>query len=345
MSRKKGIYLLIILLSVTGCGKMDNVNNEKEIESSVETMEEVLSDSNNDGMGTEGLADQESSKLVPTPALWSLNTMIDTEFTDIVYADDERVIFYAYFGLFEYDLAEKKLVNSLDLKAINCQKVQCGGRSEVYADSQGKEVWIRPYNRDKWYVFQLQENTLREESTAEGADLFKQVEFKDTTVRDILQQKIRFCSNHVITFPDGSYGYIMTRGPEVTQIEYCRGEQVWKLFTEDQPHEDDLLKQDDSFYMDYREDANKSLENFLSCYGTFYELGDYAALCALSKNLSYSDEEQRKWAGQKHDVLMRIENDEQGKPCQIVFEEDDGIKKVDIVQEDGIWKADGLPHT
>lgn len=338
MLNKKGIYLLIIMLSVTGCATKDKVNDEKEIVSSVEAMEEITSDCNN------GEIEKQSDTLLPTPASWSLNTMIDTEFTDIAYADDERVIFYAYFGLFEYDLTEKKLVNSLDLKAINCQKVQCGGRSEIHVDSQGKEVWIRPYNRDMWYVFHLQENTLREERITDGVDLFEQVEFKDTTVRDILQQKIRFCSNHVVTFSDGTYGYIMTNGPEVTQIEYCRGEQVWKLFTEDQPHEDDLLKQDDSFYMDYREYANKSVENFFSCYHTFYELGDYAALCVLSRNLSYSDEEQRKWAGQKHDVQMRAELDEQGNPYQIVFEEGNELKKVDIVQEDGIWKADGLPH-
>lgn len=60
--------------------------------------------------------------------------------------------------------------------------------------------------------------------------------------------------------------------------------------------------------------------------------------------MSYSDEEQRKWAGQKHDVQMRAELDEQGNPYQIVFEEGNELKKVDIVQEDGIWKADGLPH-
>lgn len=342
---KKGIYVLIVMLSVTGCGKMDNANDEKEIVSSVEAMEEISSDSNYGDMEAEETTEKESGTLVPTPALWSLNTMIDTEFTDIVYADDERVIFYAYFGLFEYDLTEKKLVNSLDLKAINCQKVQCGGRSEIYADAQGKEVWIKPYNRDMWYVFQLQENTLREEHTAEGVELFKQVEFKDTTLQDMLQQKIRFCSNHVIQFSDGSYGYIMTRGPEVTQIEYCRGEQVWPLFTQDQPHEDDLLKQDDSFYMDYREYANRSFINFLHCYGIFYERGDYAALCALSKNVIYSDEEQRKWAEQKHDVQMQVEEDEEGNPYQIVFEEDNELKKVDLVQEDGIWKADGLPHT
>lgn len=339
MSYKKGIYLLIVMLSVTGCGKMDNDISRQEMVSSVETAGEILTDINSGET-------QINNTLLPTPASWSLNTMIDTEFADIIYADDERVIFYAYFGLFEYDLTEKKLINSLDLKAINCQKVQCGGRSEIYADTQGKEVWIKPYNRNMWYVFQPQENTLREELTAEGVELFKQVAFKDTTtIEDILQQKIRFCSNHVVTFSDGTYGYIMTRGPEVTQIEYCRGEQNWPLFTEDQPHEDDLLKQDDSFYMDYREYANRSFMNFFSCYSTFYELGDYAALCALSKNVSYSDEEQRKWAEQKRDVQMQIEQDEQGEPYQIVFEEDNEIKKVDIVQEDGIWKADGLPHT
>ena len=338
MSIKKGILLLIMMLSVTGCGKRDDDSNKQEIPIPVEMTEETLTDINSGETEINGT-------LMPTSALWSLNTMVDTELTDIVYADDERVIFYAYFGLFEYDLAEKKLINSLDLKALNCQKVQCGGRSEIFADTQEKEVWIRPYDRDKWYVFHLQDNTLREEHTAEGVDLFKQIEFKNTTVQDILQQEIRFCSNHVITFSDGSYGYIMTNGSEVTQIEYCRGEQVWKLFTEDQPHEDDLLKQDDSFYRDYREYANKSVENFLGCYNMFYELGDYAALCTLSRNLSYSDEEQRKWAEQKRDVLMRVENDEQGKPHQIVFEEGGELKRVDLVQEDGEWKADGLPHS
>ncbi|MDE7000189.1 MAG: hypothetical protein K2P73_07825, partial [Lachnospiraceae bacterium] len=73
-------------------------------------------------------------------------------------------------------------------------------------------------------------------------------------------------------------------------------------------------------------------------------LGEYASLCTLSINLSYSADEQCKWAEQKRDVLMRVENDEQGKPHQIVFEEGGELKRVDLVQEDGEWKADGLPH-
>lgn len=131
----KGICLLIVMLSVTGCGKIDNGSSRQEVLGPAETVEETLANIDHDEIQT-------NNTLSPTPASWSLNTMIDTTFADIVYADDKRVIFYAYFGLFEYDLTEKKLTNSLDLKAINCQKVQCGGRSEIYADTQGKRFGL-----------------------------------------------------------------------------------------------------------------------------------------------------------------------------------------------------------
>ena len=62
---------------------------------------------------------------------WALNTRWDADFPDLDYADENKVIFHGDYGLFVYDLSASKIVTSMDLKEIGCQKIQNEGSSTM----------------------------------------------------------------------------------------------------------------------------------------------------------------------------------------------------------------------
>ena len=62
---------------------------------------------------------------------WALNTRWDADFPDLDYADENKVIFHGDYGLFVYDLSASKIVTSMGLKEIGCQKIQNEGSSTM----------------------------------------------------------------------------------------------------------------------------------------------------------------------------------------------------------------------
>ena len=53
-----------------------------------------------------------------------VSSLRDTDLPELDYADEDKIIFHAYFGLFVYDLNSNEIVSSLNLKELGCQKVQ-----------------------------------------------------------------------------------------------------------------------------------------------------------------------------------------------------------------------------
>lgn len=82
------------------------------------------------------------------------------------YADETKVIFHDYYGLFVYDREEAALLVSLDLEAIGCQYTQGDYACEVTVDADGGNVYLRPVNEEVMYVLAVEEQTLTREPYA-----------------------------------------------------------------------------------------------------------------------------------------------------------------------------------
>lgn len=76
------------------------------------------------------------------------------------YADETRVIFHGYFGLFVYDRAEQALTGAVDLEPIGCNFTQGDDACEVYVEADGSKVYLCPLSRNMMYVYDVAAQTL-----------------------------------------------------------------------------------------------------------------------------------------------------------------------------------------
>lgn len=132
-------------------------------------------------------------------------------------------------------------------------------------------------------------------------------------------------------------------------ITYQSGDNVWRIFTEEACSDPLLLKQDDSYYEAYRICAQESLDDFLYTYSMFYNVGDYAGICALSKGLEYSDEQRIEW--EKQNIRLTQTEVEEGKSedekkvkCVFQFADSEKILYLHLVRENNNWYVNGLPQ-
>ena len=82
---------------------------------------------------------------------------------DLDYASTRKIIFHGYFGLFVYDLQNKKVTRSVDLKAIGCDATQGDNYVEVFVSKDGGTVYLHHVSakdRDKMFVYSVDDNRM-----------------------------------------------------------------------------------------------------------------------------------------------------------------------------------------
>lgn len=94
------------------------------------------------------------------------------------YADTSTVIFHGPFGLFVYSIEEGRMLRSLDLRSIGCEKTEGTNACEVSVSTDGSTVYLLKQNFST-YVYSVEEHTLELTSYTyddlynQGVDLFE----------------------------------------------------------------------------------------------------------------------------------------------------------------------------
>lgn len=234
------------------------------------------------------------------PAQWAKNSMYDLEFFTLDFADQDKIVFHISSGLFQYDLLNKKITRSLDLKTLHCQEVQTGGecKVEIYVGSDDRiKAVIRPYpysDQDSYiYDFETDKlisyhtETLKEDTLFTG--LVSKHELQDTELNSWQ------ISEYVLPLENNTYGVLCADDARLSTMYYEADGVSWKLFDSDQATLPELLKQDDSFYQSFALYSGRNISQCALEYQSFYNAHDYAGVCALSSDLEYSDEFQKEW--------------------------------------------------
>ena len=133
---------------------------------------------------------------------------------------------------------------------------------------------------------------------------------------------------------------------------YKVGEQKYQLFSQEQATLPKCLKQDDSFYQSIVQKSGTSIDQCLLDYQGFYNMHDYAGICALSTGVEYSDQKQQEFAEStsKLSLAEEVSHSEDKKEYifQFSYEDDYGEGKTKVyiklnnVEELG-WRVEGLP--
>ena len=76
------------------------------------------------------------------------------------YADEDRVIFHGYFGLFVYDIEKQALIGAVDLDPIGCHYTQGSEACEVAVEADGSKVYLSSLPSNMMYVYDVEAQTL-----------------------------------------------------------------------------------------------------------------------------------------------------------------------------------------
>lgn len=104
------------------------------------------------------LAEEEIS--VGTVPTVDLNASTGADGAKLYYADDEKIIFGGYFGLFVYDTKNHKYIQSLDIAAIGYDATQGDGFCEIRVKKDGSEIYLhKMISSANMLVYHVEDNT------------------------------------------------------------------------------------------------------------------------------------------------------------------------------------------
>ena len=196
-----------------------------------------------------------------SPKLSPVQT-IGIDMPQIDYADDNRVIFHGYFGLFVYDVQAQIIIRSLDLEPIGCHQTQGSDACEVAVSLDGSKVFMRTMETNKMYIWDLTAEPEVSLSKASYESDWPEADQRFTTVdiRTAVENANGNYSYRAADFGNGSYGYLHNTDWTLGTLTYTRaGGRTYRLFDFDTPVEEWVLisradvdqdKREDSIYLD-----------------------------------------------------------------------------------------------
>ena len=129
---------------------------------------------------------------------------------EIVYCDNDKLIFKDYYGLFIYSLETNQIINSLDVKYINCHLSQGDNVCQFKTYDNGSIIELYTENED--YYFDWNKNKLYTDY-----DASKQEEDKNDNLKVIEPRKdlenINSCAFNYVDY-NGSKLYMTCSGEE-----------------------------------------------------------------------------------------------------------------------------------
>lgn len=165
--------------------------------------------------------------LEPTIPQWSLDQITGADMPDIDYASNDIVIFHGYFGLFVYDLNKFKIIQSLDLKPINCSATQGDAYCNVEVSKDGDTIQLHADDSKKMYLYSVTDNTLCETNYSPMENSFQD---QLVEIGKAIGKREGSLSYFAVQFNSGEYGYLSTNDWTLGTLDYVRGNKRYSLF-------------------------------------------------------------------------------------------------------------------
>ena len=97
--------------------------------------------------------------------------------TQLYYADESRIIFADYYGLFVYDTQNHKYIQSVDLKPIGCDKTQGDEACEIMVQKDGSKIYLHVMSdKENMYEYSVDDNTfVQKKYDVDENDLYRDI--------------------------------------------------------------------------------------------------------------------------------------------------------------------------
>lgn len=148
------IFLILICgITVIGFGTRHN--------GSVDTNNSARQEETVDNKSTE------QEKIAGQKPTINLDDYPGADGTHLYYADENKIIFADYYGLFIYDTENHKYIQSVDLKPIGCDKTQGDDACEIAVNKDGTKVYLHVMSdKENMYEYSVENNTFAKKKYA-----------------------------------------------------------------------------------------------------------------------------------------------------------------------------------
>ncbi len=141
---------------------------------------------NNNSIAAEGIDKQEKAtdkestkqkKIVGQKPEINLADYPGADGTQLYYADESRIIFADYYGLFVYDTQNHKYIQSVDLKPIGCDKTQGDEACEIMVKKDGSKIYLHVMSdKENMYEYSVDDNTfVQKKYDVDENDLYRDI--------------------------------------------------------------------------------------------------------------------------------------------------------------------------
>ena len=119
----------------------------------------------------------EKEKIVGQKPTINLDDYPGADGTHLYYADENKIIFADYYGLFVYDTENHKYIQSVDLKPIGCDKTQGDDACEIAVNKDGTKVYLHVMSdKENMYEYAVENNTfVKKKYALDENDLYKDI--------------------------------------------------------------------------------------------------------------------------------------------------------------------------
>ena len=138
-----------------------------------------LGDTNNSDKRKETVDNKstEQEEIVGQKPTINLDDYPGADGTHLYYADENKIIFADYYGLFIYDTENHKYIQSVDLKPIGCDKTQGEDACEIAVNKDGTKVYLHVMSdKENMYEYAVENNTfVKKKYALDENDLYKDI--------------------------------------------------------------------------------------------------------------------------------------------------------------------------
>lgn len=130
--------------------------------------------------------------------------------TKLYYADEGKIIFADYYGLFVYDTQNHKFIQSVDLKPIGCNKTQGDDAREIMVKKDGSKVYLHVMsNKENMYEYSVDDNTfVQKKYDVDENDLYKGITNEECFFTTSTGKKKSYCIVNNYRSPLAELGYV-----------------------------------------------------------------------------------------------------------------------------------------
>jgi hypothetical protein len=150
-----------------------------------------------------------------------INKFIKTEVgavnTQLLFADENKIIFYDRPALMVYDIVNKKIIRTIDFQEVGVKYFQGDDAYSIYASKEGNKVFFEKANQMNRFIYDVEKNTIRKNLEKEN-ELFKKENYFNSYMQGVELDTDEFIPiSKIIKVNDEQYIYLINSSSSILE--------------------------------------------------------------------------------------------------------------------------------